>query len=106
MIPTPAPMMDPPVVCAPTIAATYVSQFAHYNGPHASSHTVGGVVDGPWAYVGWGIGEEGGQGVLHYVDHRWCRVFSGGGAMDEVLVTSVAGPYYGPRLWRKMHMKR
>jgi hypothetical protein len=105
MIPTPGPMMMSPVVCAPTIAATYASQFATYHGPNAQSHSIGGVVDGPWAYIGWGIGESGGQSILHYVDHRWCRVESGGGAMDEAMLKSVAGPYYGPRLWRKMWKK-
>jgi hypothetical protein len=98
-------MMMSPVVCAASIEGAYATQFAHYHGPHASARKIGGVFAGPWAYIGWSIGESGGQSIFHYVDHRWCRIESGGGAMDEALLTRVAGPFYGPRLWRKMWKK-
>jgi hypothetical protein len=105
MMPTPAPGYLAPVVCAATIARVNASSIAGDPLALRKTASFSGVVVGPWAYFGFGLGDEGGQEMLHRVDGRWCRIASGGGAMNEAEVKAVAGPVYGERLWIKMGNK-
>jgi hypothetical protein len=102
MIPTPAPPLLGPVVCAPTIAQVFAQQAKGYAGPHAEDRGFGVVFDGNWAYVGWGIGETGGQSVYRRVDGKWCRIANSGGALNRAELIEIAGPEHGARLWHLM----
>jgi hypothetical protein len=102
MTPTPAPnMLYGPVICAPTIDAVNDivrhTEFAHL---HLEISWV--VRDGPWALIGWGAGESGGQSMYEFAGDTWCRVANGGGALGESDLISIAGPTYGRRLWSKL----
>jgi len=101
MIPTPAPG-NMPVVCHATFAAFKAQMIAGYAGPNRSSVLYHVVTDGSWAYVAFGIGEEGGQSVLRRVGDRWCRVAGGGGVLSEAELIDVTGPEHGKRLWHRM----
>ncbi len=103
MTPTPAPPYFQPVVCGTSVAAIFEKyQLPTYRGPGAENYSLSVVTDGPWAYVGWGIGETGGQSIYHHVDGRWCRVMNGGGAMNERDVQSVTGAARGSRLYHAL----
>jgi hypothetical protein len=101
MIPAPAPNARTPIVCAATIAGVNAAQLGAYSGPHGERHALFVATDEPFAYVSWGVGDEGGQSVYRHAGGRWCRIANGGGAMNEHDLAAVVGAAHARRLWVK-----
>ena len=105
-MPTPAPGNMAPVVCGATVEAVANAQLDAYRGPDRRWRNVWVTRDGPFAYVGWGVGETGGQSVYRQSGNQWCRIANGGGAMDERELIEYMGPVHGKRIWDKANHKQ
>lgn len=88
--------------------ACYASVASYYTSHHERGefHTMV-VTDGDYAYVSWYGFHSGGEGAFQHRGGRWCKLVSGGGAMNvQDLVQFGVPRATAERLYAKMQRRR